>query len=149
MGTKHQCLVRLKGHPNLSKSFVKFSDAQRWGLETELKIRREEAGILKIKFPKFSEIALKYINEVSIIKKCFRDERYTIFSFFCGHLKTVLFNNCTFKSFIIIASYSVYDTVRFYSMTTSINFNYMFIKFYNSHFLSVMNHCFFNIINYK
>ena len=42
MGTKHQCLVRLKGHPNLSKSFVKFSDAQRWGLETELKIRREE-----------------------------------------------------------------------------------------------------------
>ena len=78
MGTKHQCLVRLKGHPNLSKSFVKFSDAQRWGLETELKIRREEAGIAKIKYPKFSEIALKYINEVSTTKRCFRDERYTI-----------------------------------------------------------------------
>ena len=78
MGTKYNCSVRLKSHPDLSKSFVKFSDAQRWGLQTELKIRREEAGILKIKFPKFSEIALKYINEVSITKKCFRDERYTI-----------------------------------------------------------------------
>ena len=78
MGTRYNCSVRLKGHPNLSKSFVKFSDAQRWGLETELKIRREEAGIAKIKFPKFSEITLKYINEVSITKRCFRDERYTI-----------------------------------------------------------------------
>ena len=73
MGTKYNCSVRLKGHPNLTKSFVRFSDAQRWGLETELKIRREEAGIAKIKFPKFSEIVLKYINEVSITKRCFRE----------------------------------------------------------------------------
>jgi len=36
MRGKFQCMVRLKGHPDLSKSFVKFSDAQRWGLETEL-----------------------------------------------------------------------------------------------------------------
>ena len=78
MRGKFQCMVRLKGHPDLSKSFVKFSDAQRWGLETELKIRREEAGILKIKFPKFSEVALKYINEVSLTKRSFKDERYTI-----------------------------------------------------------------------
>ena len=73
-----QSLVRIKGHPQIIKTFKKFSDAQRWGLQTELKIRREEAGIAKIKFPKFSEIALKYINEVSITKRCFRDERYTI-----------------------------------------------------------------------
>ena len=73
-----QSLVRIKGHPQIIKTFKKFDDAKQWGLETELKIRREEAGIAKIKFPKFSEIALKYINEVSITKRCFRDERYTI-----------------------------------------------------------------------
>jgi integrase len=77
-GEKWQSIIRLSGHPNLSKTFVKFSDAKRWSLETELKIRREDAGIVKIKYPKFSEIALKYINEVSITKRCFKDERYTI-----------------------------------------------------------------------
>ena len=60
------------------KTFKKYDDAKRWGLETELKIRREEAGILKIKFPKFSEVALKYVNQVSISKRSFKDERYTI-----------------------------------------------------------------------
>ena len=40
-----QSLVRIKGHPQIIKTFKKFSDAQRWGLQTELKIRREEAGI--------------------------------------------------------------------------------------------------------
>ena len=73
-----QSIIRIKGHPNLAKSFKSKTDAKRWAIATELKIRREEAGIAKIKFPKFSEIALKYINEVSITKRCFRDERYTI-----------------------------------------------------------------------
>ena len=56
-------------------------DAKRWGNETELKIRREDAGIVKIKFPSFRDISLRYLNEVSIHKKCYRDERYTINSF--------------------------------------------------------------------
>ena len=43
-----QSLVRIKGHPQIIKTFKKFDDAKRWGLETELKIRREEAGIAKL-----------------------------------------------------------------------------------------------------
>ena len=58
-----QSLVRIKDHPQIIKTFKKFSDAQRWGLQTELKIRREEAGIAKIKYPKFSEIGLNLITK--------------------------------------------------------------------------------------
>ena len=76
-----QCMIRVINHPNLSKTFKKHEDAKRWGNETELKIRREDAGIVKIKFPTFRDISLRYLNEVSIHKKCYRDERYTINSF--------------------------------------------------------------------
>jgi len=76
-----QCMIRVINHPNLSKTFKKHEDAKRWGNETELKIRREDAGIVKIKFPSFRDISLRYLNEVSIHKKCYRDERYTINSF--------------------------------------------------------------------
>jgi integrase len=78
MGKNWQCLVRVKHHPELSKSFSKHEDAKRWGNETELKIRREDAGIVKIKFPSFRDISLRYLNEVSIHKKCFRLERAII-----------------------------------------------------------------------
>ena len=75
---KWQCLVRVKDHPQIIKSFTLREDAKRWGNETELKIRREDAGIAKIKYPSFRDISLRYLNEVSIHKKCHRDERYTI-----------------------------------------------------------------------
>jgi hypothetical protein len=71
-------MIRVINHPNLSRTFKKHEDAKRWGNETELKIRREDAGIVKIKFPPFKDISLRYLNEVSIHKKCHRDERYTI-----------------------------------------------------------------------
>jgi len=77
-GKKWQCLVRVKDHPQIIKSFTLREDAKRWGNETELKIRREDAGIVKVKFPSFRDISLRYLNEVSIHKKCRRDERYTI-----------------------------------------------------------------------
>ena len=48
-----QCMIRVINHPNLSRTFKKHEDAKRWGNETELKIRREDAGIVKIKFPSF------------------------------------------------------------------------------------------------
>ena len=73
-----QCMIRVINHPNLSRTFKKHEDAKRWGNETELEIRREDAGIVKIKFPPFKDISLRYLNEVSIHKKCHRDERYTI-----------------------------------------------------------------------
>ena len=71
-------MIRVINHPNLSRTFKKHEDAKRWGNETELEIRREDAGIVKIKFPPFKDISLRYLNEVSIHKKCHRDERYTI-----------------------------------------------------------------------
>jgi integrase len=76
-----QSIIRIKGHPNLAKSFKSKTDAKRWALETELKIRREDVGIAKIKYPTFHEIGLKYIADVSITKKGFINERNIIKSF--------------------------------------------------------------------
>ena len=73
-----QSIVRIQGHPTLTKSFKSRTDAKRWGVETELKLRREDAGIAKIKFPKFEDVARRYVEEVSIHKRSHRDERYTI-----------------------------------------------------------------------
>ena len=73
-----QSIIRIKGHPNLAKSFKSKTDAKRWALETELKIRREDVGIAKIKYPTFHEIGLKYIADVSITKKGFINERNII-----------------------------------------------------------------------
>ena len=78
---KWQSIIRIKGHPTLAKSFKSKTDAKRWANETEIKIRREDAGIVKIKYPSFRDISLRYLNEVSIHKKCHRDERYTINTF--------------------------------------------------------------------
>ena len=77
-----QSIVRIQGHPALTKSFKSRTDAKRWGVETELKLRREDAGIAKIKFPKFEDVARRYVEEVSIHKKSHRDERYTILGLF-------------------------------------------------------------------
>jgi len=41
---KWQSIIRVQGHPHLAKSFTSRTDAKRWALETELKIRREDAG---------------------------------------------------------------------------------------------------------
>jgi len=77
-GEKWQSIVRVSGHPAIYKSFKSKTDATRWAAITEVKLRREDAGIIKIKFPKFEDVARRYIEEVSIHKKCHRDERYTI-----------------------------------------------------------------------
>ena len=77
-GQKWQSIVRVTGHPAIYKSFKSKTDATRWAALTEVKLRREDAGIIKIKFPKFEDVARRYIEEVSIHKKCHRDERYTI-----------------------------------------------------------------------
>ena len=77
-GEKWQSLVCISGHPQLSKSFASKADARQWALSTELKIRREDAGVLKIKYPYFKDIALCYINEVSTTKRSYKKERYLI-----------------------------------------------------------------------
>ena len=80
-GDKWQSIVRVVGHPPIYKTFVSKTDASRWAAQTEVKIRREDAGIAKIHFPKFEDLARRYIEEISILKKCYRDERYTILGF--------------------------------------------------------------------
>ena len=75
---KWQSVVRIKGHSNIARSFIQRSDAKRWGHETELKIRREDAGIARIKYPIFREVVLRFLNETSIGKKCFKVERAII-----------------------------------------------------------------------
>ena len=82
MGSNWQCMVRIKDHPQLSKSFKTNADAKRWGIEIELKIRREDAGIAKISYPTFSDIGLRYITDVSIVKKGFINERNIIKALF-------------------------------------------------------------------
>jgi len=77
-----QSIIRIVGHPNLAKSFKSKTDAKRWGNETELQIRREDAGIAKIKYPTFNKIGLRYIADVSITKKGFINERNIIKSLF-------------------------------------------------------------------
>ena len=82
MGKHWRCLVRIKDHPQLIKTFKKHEDAKRWSIETELKIRREDAGIAKIKYPMFNDIGLRYITDVSITKKGLVNERNIIKSLF-------------------------------------------------------------------
>lgn len=77
-GSKWQSIIRISGHPDIAKSFVSKTDAKRFATLTESKLRRDDAGISSIKFPKFDDVARRYIEEVSVLKKCHYDERLTI-----------------------------------------------------------------------
>ena len=76
---KWQSIVRISGHPIIAKSFTSFADAKRWSAEVELKIRREDAGIAKIKFPTFHEVGLRI---------------WLIFSFKCNNSQSQIFFYC-------------------------------------------------------
>ena len=78
---KWQSIIRVQGHPSISKVFVSKTDASRWANLTEVKLRREDTGIAKIKYPKFEDVARRYIEEISINKKCYKDERSKILQF--------------------------------------------------------------------
>ena len=60
-----QCMIRVINHPNLSRTFKKHEDAKRWGNETELEIRREDAGIVKINSAPFEILCLTKVNTLS------------------------------------------------------------------------------------
>ena len=47
-GYKCQSIIRVQGHPYISKVFVSKTDANRWAILTEAKLRRQDAGIIKI-----------------------------------------------------------------------------------------------------
>ena len=78
---KWQSIIRIQGHPLISKVFVSKTDANRWAMITEAKLRREDAGIIKIKYPKFEDLARRYIEEISVLKKSYTDERSKILQF--------------------------------------------------------------------
>ena len=78
---KWQSIIRIQGHPLISKVFVSKTDANRWAMLTEAKLRREDAGIIKIKYPKFEDLARRYIEEISVLKKSYKDERSKILQF--------------------------------------------------------------------
>ena len=73
-----QALIRISGQPNLAKSFKSRTDAKRWSEKVESRIRREEAGVGKIVYPTFAEVAERYLFHVTPTKRCARDEGYTI-----------------------------------------------------------------------
>jgi hypothetical protein len=66
---KWQSIIRITGHPVIAKSFVSKTDAKLWALSIESKIRRDDLGISKIKYPKFKDLAHRYIKEVSPYRK--------------------------------------------------------------------------------
>ena len=76
--SKWQSIIRVQGHPLISKTFVSKTDATRWANLTEVKLRREDSGIARIRYPKFEDVARRYIEEISILKKCYADERSKI-----------------------------------------------------------------------
>ena len=80
-GKKWRAIVRIQGHPYISKTFVSRTDASRWAQLTEVRLRREDAGIIKIKYPKFEDVARRYIEEISILKRCYHNERSQILMF--------------------------------------------------------------------
>ena len=75
---KWQAIIRANGHPSIIKSFVSKTDASRFASNTEVKLRRDDAGISNFKFPKFEDVARRYIEEISITKKTYQDEKCTI-----------------------------------------------------------------------
>ena len=64
---KWQTVVRIKGHPIIYKSFGQKTDAKRWAIETELKLRREDVGIA-IKLLDEADTAKASIDKRIVIK---------------------------------------------------------------------------------
>ena len=81
MRNNWQGMIRVNGHPTITKTFKSKTDATRWANLIEVKLRREDAGITKIKFPKFEDLARRYIEETSVLKKCYVDEKSKILQF--------------------------------------------------------------------
>ena len=80
-GNKWQSIVRISGHTHIAKSFVSITDAKRFATLAETKLRRDDAKISLIRFPKLDDVARRYIEDISVLKKCHYDERLTILGF--------------------------------------------------------------------
>ena len=61
---KWQCVIRIKGHPTTTKTFVVKKDAEIWAKNIELKYFREEIDILKINYPLNYKISFKVFLKI-------------------------------------------------------------------------------------
>lgn len=66
---KWQCVIRIKGHPTTTKTFIVKRDAEIWAKNIELKYFREENNILKIDYPLFKDCLIRYRDEVVVHKR--------------------------------------------------------------------------------
>ncbi len=73
-----QAVIRLKGYPAFYKTFTQKTDAKNWTKIAEHRIHRDDAGILIKKYPIFKEIVNRYLDEVSVNKRCFKIEQLII-----------------------------------------------------------------------
>ena len=66
---KWQCVIRVKGKPPTTKTFLIKKDAKLWGKKTELHFFREDYDIQKSDYPLFKECLERYRDEVVIRKR--------------------------------------------------------------------------------
>ena len=66
---KWQCVIRVKGKPPTTKTFLIKKDAKLWGKKTELHFFREDNDIQKCHYPLFKECLERYRDEVVIRKR--------------------------------------------------------------------------------
>ena len=66
---KWQCVIRAKGKPPTTKTFLIKKDAKLWGKKTELHFFREDNDIQKSDYPLFKECLERYRDEVVIRKR--------------------------------------------------------------------------------
>ena len=66
---KWQCVIRVKGKPPTTKTFLIKKDAKLWGKKTELHFFREDNDIQKSDYSLFKECLEKYRDEVVIRKR--------------------------------------------------------------------------------
>ena len=66
---KWQCVIRIKGCPTTTKTFVVKKDAQIWAKNIELRYLREEIDILKVNYPLFKDCLIRYRDEVTVHKR--------------------------------------------------------------------------------
>ena len=82
-GERYQVQVRRRGSPDLSKTFVKKSDAEAWGRAME--IQHDRAGVICdariLERTTLGELVTRYRDEISAMKKCEAVERTLLNAF--------------------------------------------------------------------
>ena len=77
--SKWEAQVRIKGHKNVSKSFILKEHAIKWAKDTEIKIER---GIYidykDLQSLQFKELIKRYLLEISPLKKSYLKEKYNL-----------------------------------------------------------------------